>query len=164
MRVTIFLFLFVPSTFICYPLLCQVIENFENSSADLWIQSTDNRWDACSFQPINGKYSLHHIYDNTGPGHDQIALAHNALLLDSSTSTWKFKIRHGYNPSSANNWGVFLVSDKSSLFMHPGADVTGYVLGVNFTGNDDLIKLWKITSGNILTCEYKFQLAGKSWH
>ena len=143
MRITIFFFLLLP-----LPLLSQIIQNFENSSPEMWMQSDYPRWDTSSFKPLNGKYSLRHIYDNAGSGHDQISLEHNTLLLDSATTTWKFKIRHGYNPSSNNNWGVFLVSDKNSSYMHPGADVNGYVIGVNFTGYDDLIKLWKVTSGN----------------
>jgi hypothetical protein len=143
MKIIMFFFLIIS-----FPMAGQIMYDFENSSAGLWMQSDSGRWDTSSFNPVNGNYSLHHIYDNAGAGHDQISLSHHALLLDSATVTWQFKIRHGYNPSSNNNWAVFLVSDKSSSYMYPGADVNGYVLGVNFAGNDDLVKLWKVTSGN----------------
>ncbi len=130
-------------------ILSQVTEDFENSLSETWLQNKDLRWDASAFRPINGKYSLHHIYNNPVAGYDQISLSHNTVLLDSAVTTWKFKIRHGYNPSSGNNWGVFIVSDKNALNMMPGGNISSYVIGVNFTGYDDLIKLWKVSSGNI---------------
>jgi len=142
---TIF-FLLIPAT-----LLSQISQDFENSSPEMWLQNKNLRWGISSFQPINGKYSLHHIYDSPNAGHDQISLSHEALLLDSASTTWQFKIRHGYNPSSNNNWSVFIVSDKNAKNMFPGENINGYVIGVNFTGYDDLIKLWKVSSGNIYT-------------
>jgi hypothetical protein len=144
MKIIVAFFIIIPIS-----LTGQVEQDFEDSSAAKWTQSDYGRWEASSFKPINGKYSLHHIYDNPAAGHDQISIGYNALLLDSANATWRFKIRHGYNPSSNNNWGFFLVADKNSLLMFPGVDINGYVLGVNFTGNDDLVKLWKITSGKI---------------
>ena len=144
--IKIIFFLLMPVT-----LLSQISEDFENSPPEMWLQNKDLRWDTSSFQPINGKYSLHHIYDSPTTGHDQISLSHKALLLDSASTTWQFKIKHGYNPSSNNNWGIFIVSDRNALNMFPGENINGYVLGVNFTGYDDLIKLWKVSSGNIYT-------------
>ncbi|UCH15614.1 MAG: lamin tail domain-containing protein [Bacteroidales bacterium] len=146
MKITVILFLFMPAK-----ILCQISEDFESSSPDIWLQNKHFRWDTSSSQPINGKYSLHHIYENPDSDHDQISLSYNTLLLDSATSTWRFKIRHGYSPSSNNNWGVFIVSDRNALNMYPGKDVNGYVTGVNYQGNDDLIKLWKVSSGEIYT-------------
>jgi len=142
---TIF-FLLMPTT-----LLGQISEDFENSSPEMWLQNKNSRWDTSSFQPINGKFSLHHIYNSPIANHDQISLSHKALLLDSALTTWQFKIKYGYNPSSNNNWGVFIVSDKNAVNMVPGENINGYVIGVNFTGYDDLIKLWKVSSGNIYT-------------
>jgi hypothetical protein len=139
-------FLLMPVT-----LFGQIQEDFENSSPEMWLQNKNLRWDTSSFHPINGKYSLRHIFDSPYAGHDQISLSHKALLLDSASTTWQFKIKHGYNPSSNNNWGVFIVSDKSAQNMFPGEYINGYVIGVNFTGYDDLIKLWKVSSGNIYT-------------
>jgi hypothetical protein len=132
-------------------LLSQISENFENSSPELWLQNKNSRWDTSSFQPINGKYSLHHIYDSPIANHDQISLSHKVLLLDSASTIWQFKIKHGYNPSSNNNWGVFIVSDKNAVHMFPAENINGYVIGANFNGYDDLIKLWKVSSGNIYT-------------
>jgi hypothetical protein len=134
-----------------FTLFGQIHEDFENSLQEMWLQNKNIRWDISSFQPINGKYSLRHLYDNPDAGHDQISLSHKALLLDSASTTWQFKIKHGYNPSSNNNWSVFIVSDKSAQNMFPGEYINGYVIGVNFTGYDDLVKLWKVSSGNIYT-------------
>jgi hypothetical protein len=142
MKVIMALFIIIPVS-----LKGQIEDDFEDSSAARWIQSDYGRWEASAFSPLNGRYSLHHVYDNPDAGHDQVSIGYDALLLDSATAIWRFKIRHGYNTSSNNNWGFFLVSDKNSSLMFPGTNVNGYVLGVNYTGNDDLVKLWKTTSG-----------------
>ncbi len=146
MKIPVIFFLIIPVN-----LLCQISQDFETTSTEAWLQNRQLRWDTSSFQPINGKFSLHHIYDSPDTDHDQISLSYRTLLLDSATSTWQFKIRHGYNPSSNNNWGVFIVSDRNALNMSPGQDINGYVAGVNYQGNDDLIKLWKVSSGEINT-------------
>lgn len=144
MKIPVIFFLLIPLN-----LLSQIFEDFENSLHEMWFQNKNLRWDTSSFNPINGNYSLHHAYNNPDAGQDQISLSHKALLLDSASTAWQFKIKHGYNPSSSNNWGVFIVSDKNALSMIPGENINGYVIGVNFTGYDDLVKLWKVSSGNI---------------
>jgi len=60
---------------------------------------------------------------------------------------WQFQIRHAYNPSSGNNWAVFLFSDKDYSQMQPAGTANGYLIGVNYTGSDDLLKLWKVSNG-----------------
>jgi hypothetical protein len=146
MKFSILFFLLIPLT-----LFAQIHEDFEHSLQEIWLQNKNLRWDTSSYKPLNGKYSLRHIYDNPYAGHDQISFSHKALLLDSATTAWQFKIKHGYNPSSSNSWGVFIVSDKNALYMFPGENISGYVLGVNLTGYDDLVKLWKVSSGSIYT-------------
>ncbi len=128
-------------------LTAQVSFNFEGGSIENWEESEADRWIADSLNAINGSFSLHHIFDNPSSGHDQISVAINDLKPDQGKTTWRFKIRHSYPPSSANNWAVYLFADINAVEMYPSGRANGYVLGVNFTGSDDLIKLWKVSEG-----------------
>ena len=143
MKIAPFIFLLIPQL-----IFSQVTEDFEHSSLDQWLQNENYRWDTSSIEPLSGKYSLHHIFDNSVSSHDQIILPHNQILLDSAITTWQFSLRHGYNPSSGNNWAVFLVSDGGVNEIISGGTINGYALGVNFTGSDDTLRLWKITEGD----------------
>jgi len=143
MKKLIFLLLFLP-TFV----FAQFTEDFESGDISTWTQSNTERWGASDVSPINGNYSLHHIFDNPDSGEDQISIELPAIDLTAQNVTWRFKIRHGYNPSSSNNWSVFILSDDDANQMYPGGNVNGYAVGVNYTGSDDTLRLWKITAGN----------------
>ncbi len=126
----------------------QLNEDFESGTINDWQESTELRWGASADNPIAGNFSLHHIYDNQAADHDQISHPIYTINLDLSTTTWQFKIRHGYTPSGPNHWGIFLISDQYAGQMHPSGSANGYVLGVNYKGTDDCVKLWKISSGS----------------
>ncbi len=128
--------------------IAQLSDDFEDADISDWTQSTAGRWAASDISPIVGTYSLHHIFDNSEAGKDQISIALPTLDMDEDTITWKFKLLHGYNPSSSNNWSVFLTSDAAASEMHPSGSANGYALGVNYTGSTDTLKFWKITSGS----------------
>jgi hypothetical protein len=140
---------FVIFLFLTHQLSGQLKENFENSEISKWHESVTNRWKISSERPISGSYSLHHVYDNDIPDHDQISLLHDPLFLDTAMTTWSFKIRHEYDPSAYNHWAVFLASDKNATGMQPDETCNGYILGVNYTGSDDCIKFWKSVNYNI---------------
>lgn len=123
----------------------QITQDFEDNNLGLWIQSTSNYWGITSTDAISGSLSLKHIFDNSESSHDQIALPLAANYLNGGESTWRFQIKYGYSPSGSNNWAVFLISDKNAQEMHQGGTASGYVLGVNFSGTDDILKLWKKT-------------------
>jgi hypothetical protein len=139
----LFIFLILNIYFKAFP---QLYFDFETNGLEEWTQSISGRWDTSSYMPIDGKYSLHHIFDNPSSGHDQISHSIQNLVF-TDTITWQFRVRHNYSPSSANNWSFFLVSDKSATDMYPSCTVNGYAVGVNYTGLDDCLKLWKIQSG-----------------
>lgn len=130
-------------------LTAQVSFDFEERSMEGWDESEAGRWNLDSLNVINGNYSLHHSFDNPSSGHDQISTAITDLKPDQDTTTWCFSIRHSYSPSSANNWAVYLFADKNADEMYPSGTANGYILGVNFTGSDDLVKLWKISEGKV---------------
>ena len=144
MKKVILLLLFIP-----VPLFCQVTDNFESGNINRWIESITGHWKADSTGSLSGKYSLHHVFDNPDAGNDQVGIPLTDLEPSMGLTKWSFLIRHGYDPSSENNWGVFLISDNEPSYMVPGHPVSGFVIGVNLTGNDDTLRLWKIKNGSL---------------
>lgn len=130
------------------PVNAQVYMDFEDSLLTGWTQNEDSRWEISGNSPLVGNFSLHHAFDNPSSGKDRISYPLLTLNPDSGLTTWSFVIRHGYPPSSANNWGFFLISDKDATEMYPGGDLNGVVVGVNYSGSSDLVSLWKIVNGD----------------
>jgi hypothetical protein len=142
MKKVILFLLFIP-----VPLFCQVTDNFETGTLIKWKESVAGHWKADTSGALSGKYSLHHVYDNSLAGNDQIGIPIINLEPSMGLTKWSFKLRHGYDPSSSNNWGVFLISDNQPSQMFPGGNVNGYAIGVNLTGYDDTLRLWKVKNG-----------------
>jgi hypothetical protein len=142
MKKVILFLLFVPVS-----LSGQMIENFETGTLNKWVESSAGRWKADTAGALSGRYSLHHVFDNPDSGNDQTGVPVTNLEPSMGTVKWSFKIRHGYDPSSSNNWGVFLISDNIPAAMAPGGPVNGYVIGVNLTGYDDSLRLMKVKNG-----------------
>jgi len=145
MRKIVLLFMMIPG------MLCaQVIhEDFESGLTEDWLQSPENRWETDSLQSLSGIFSLHHSFDNYESGCDRIGISINGLQPSASETTWRFKIKHSYNPSSSNNWSFFLMSDEPPSGMIAGGSVSGFALGVNLSGYNDTVCLWKIVNGNV---------------
>jgi hypothetical protein len=129
----------------------QIVENFETGSANNWVQSTPGRWKADTIAALSGKYSLHHVFDNPDAGTDRIGIPVKSLHPSEGLTRWSFLIKHGYDPSSLNNWSVFLVSDSEPAVMSPDGGTNGFAFGVNLTGSDDTLRLWKIKGNNLTT-------------
>ncbi len=121
--------------------------DFEEKGTEGWISSSLFSWDTSAVGALSGRFSLMHVYDNPDPGHDQISICIDSLNVEAGNAEWQFKIRYGYDPSPVNNWAVFIVSDGDATEMHPGGYASGYAIGVNYHGSDDLLKLWKIGNG-----------------
>ncbi len=113
-----------------------------------WIQSTPGRWEISAENPLAGSFSLHHSYNNPVSGHDGISLPIPGLQLNGNQTAWRFKIKHSYPPSAANNWAVFLISNREASDMVPQGTADGYIIGVNYSGSDDHVKLWKSKAGS----------------
>ncbi|MCX6322023.1 MAG: lamin tail domain-containing protein [Bacteroidia bacterium] len=128
----------------------QIIENFESGNINNWAQNIDGRWKADSSGSISGRFSLHHVFDNPDAGTDRIGIPIKNLHPSQGLVRWTFLIRHGYDPSSSNNWSVFLLSDTEPATMSAEGGTNGFALGVNLTGFDDTLRLWKV-KGNVLT-------------
>ena len=125
----------------------QIAENFESGIPQNWIQQTDLHWEADTITAISGSFSLHHVYDSPESGSDQIATSIKDLFPSEGLTRWSFLVRHGYDPSSSNNWCVFLMSDNGPPEMMPGGSCYGFAVGVNLTGYDDTLRLWKLKNG-----------------
>jgi len=128
----------------------QIVENFEQGNLNNWVQSTGGRWNADSTAAISGKYSLHHSFDNPDAGSDRIGLQIKNLHPEQGVARWSFVVRHGYDPSSSNNWAVFLLSDKEPATLSSEGGTDGFAIGVNVSGSDDSLRLIKV-KGSILT-------------
>ena len=138
----------------------QVVENFETGSLNNWTQSTGERWKADTSGSISGRFSLHHIFDNSDAGTDQAGFPLKKLHPSEGTVKWSFTLRHGYDPSSSNNWSVFLMSDSDPSLFFPDGNSRGYAIGVNPAGYDDSLRLWKIKGNDItvvVTCPVNWQ-------
>jgi hypothetical protein len=128
----------------------QIVENFESESIINWVQSPENRWKADTTASLSGKFSLHHIFDNPDAGTDRIGIRVKSLHPSEGVTRWSFLVRYGYDPSSLNNWSVFLMSDKGPESMSQEGGTNGFAIGVNLTGSDDTLRLWKVR-GNLVT-------------
>ena len=131
------------------PVICsgQIQIDFENHGIREWTTSRLSSWDTSSLEPISGMVSLKHIFDNPEAGHDQVSFCVDSLHPEAGMTEWQFRIRHGYDPSSSNNWSIFLAADADARQMFPGGSVSGLAIGVNYQGSDDLLKLWEIDNG-----------------
>ncbi|MBN1388529.1 MAG: lamin tail domain-containing protein [Bacteroidales bacterium] len=144
MRKIILLVMMIPGM-----VYAQVIsEDFESGLPKNWIQSPAGRWETDSLHNISGIFSLHHSFDNPESGCDRIGTMIDGLQPSACETTWGLKVKHSYNPSSSNNWSFFLMSDEPPSGMVTGGTVSGYALGVNLSGYNDTLSLWKIVNGD----------------
>ncbi|MCG8412404.1 MAG: lamin tail domain-containing protein [Bacteroidales bacterium] len=148
--------------FLLFPFMinAQISYNFEDGNISSWTQSLPNKWSITSKNPLKGLMSLQHTYNNPKAGRDQISIPLSLSDFTACNITWRFIIKHAYNPSSANNWGVFLANDSDAQQMHPSGISNGFVIGVNYKGSDDTLKIWKVKNGTekiILTTKINWQ-------
>jgi hypothetical protein len=125
----------------------QIVENFEAGNLNNWTQYPSDRWETDSVSPVSGLFSLHHSFDNSEAGADRVGLEINNLCMSEGFTRWAFQVKYNYDPSASNNWGVFLVSESEPSAMSPEETTGAFIVGVNQTGYDDTLRLWKIRSG-----------------
>jgi len=142
MRASVLLIL----TLLAKPIVGQQVVgyNFETGDLSGWIQKPENRWAISTSSPLSGSASLRHSFDNSVAYTDTIYRALPNWDIEKGDVTWRFLIRHGYDPSASNSWWFYLMTDSSIA----SASQSGYAIGVNLTGSDDLLKLWRIDNGN----------------
>jgi hypothetical protein len=154
MKKVILLLIFLP-----YQTTAQIFENFESGSFQNWVSDKPEHWAADNSGSIDGAYSLHHSFDNPDNGTDRIGISLGPIHQNEGDTKWEFTLRHGYDPSSSNNWAAFLTTDvQPGSFAFSG--ISGYAIGVNITGSDDSLRLIKIkgsSSVTVLTCKLNWQ-------
>lgn len=114
-----------------------------------WKQVPGQRWCCDTVLPIVGKSSMHHSYDNSQEGCDYLVFRHDPLNIQDSF-VFSFRIRHGFLPSSQNNWQLALgatLDDGSGPEGGEAQILRAIVLGVNYSGSDDLVKIWLVDQG-----------------
>ncbi len=129
----------------------QIVENFEPGNINNWVQSIDSHWKADTSGSISGRFSLHHVFDNPDAGTDQAGIRIDSLHPSEGLTTWSFTIRYGYDPSSSNNWSVFLMSDTDPSVIFNEGNTSGFAIGVNLTGYDDTLRLLKVRGSEVTT-------------
>ncbi len=127
----------------------QICFDFEEQDLGLWVQYPANCWDTSSRDALDGNFSLHHVLDNQGSGKDRISVPIFTLDATAGLMQWHFYLRHAYPPSSANNWSIFLMASQPAFEMRPKGNIQAFVLGVNFVGSDDRLKLWYLDHGKV---------------
>jgi hypothetical protein len=138
----------------------ELLFDFEESELNGWEESSYGHWQIDTLNAMNGKGSLHHNFDTTASSSDIISYRHEQVCLDSSITEWQFSVRYDYSPSSGNNWAVWLTSTMGAKEMQASGSSSGYVLGVNYTSSDDLVKIWRQDGGNktvILSTPFNWQ-------
>jgi hypothetical protein len=138
----------------------QIVDDFESGIILNWIQGVEGHWKADTLQSISGNFSLHHVFDNSSGGSGCIGLPLTDLHPAEGTTRWTFQIRHGCDPSASNNWAVWIMSDHDPVSFADGTSVNGFAAGVNLTGYDDTLRLWKISKSSvseIVTCPINWQ-------
>ena len=109
MKKVILLLLLMPC-----PVFGQIVQNFEQDSINSWVAGAEGRWKADTAGSLSGRFSLHHVFDNPDAGTDCIGLPLNGFYPYEGSVKWTFLVKHGYDPSSSNNWSVLVMSDSGS--------------------------------------------------
>nr|WP_320118040.1 lamin tail domain-containing protein [uncultured Marinifilum sp.] len=114
-----------------------VNHNFETSNLDNWQNTSD--WAISTYEPINDNYSLKHNLTNQS-GSSFITGKMLNYKPEIGTLQWTFIIRNGdWDPSSGNSFAFHLFMDNYD----PNKADIKYSVGVNLSGSNDLLSLWK---------------------
>jgi hypothetical protein len=127
-----------------------VTYDFEAGDLSAWSQFPANRWEISTSNPLGGSRSLKHITYSPVSGPTYVDAISTPLPIWNGTEgsiKWRFKLRHRVNPSASNHWAVFLSSNNSADDMISSSSLNGYAVGVNLTGSDDILRLYRITNG-----------------
>lgn len=122
----------------------QVLYDFESGGIDGWVQVPANQWQVSNVSPLAGAHSLRQLRSDNVASTDFIHTALPLWNIANGNVTWRMLVKHTYNPSGTNCWWVCLMGDSN---LAEGNGGNGYVLGVNYGGSDDILKIWKVVNG-----------------
>jgi len=112
-------------------------DDFEDGNLTGWNLNDPGHWDNSTSSPITGLRSLqHHDIDMAS---ESLIYANTSFdLTTTKTTTWRCNLKNGnWGPSGDNRFWVYLTGTND-----------GYAVGVNLTGTDDRLKLWRIADGS----------------
>ena len=85
-----------------------------------WVQSPDGTMDKLTLQIVFQEYfRCTIIMIIPMPELIMIGIPVANLHMSEGLTSWSFLIRYGYDPSSSNNWALFLMSDSEPAEMSP---------------------------------------------
>lgn len=114
-----------------------ITDKFESQDLSDWENSND--WAISSYLPIEGVNSLKHNLTNAS-GESCIVKAVPEIKPGAESIYWEFIIKNSdWDPSSSNNFVFHLLMDSNK----PELADNLYSVGVNLTGSDDKLALWK---------------------
>jgi len=119
--------------------LTRSTDDFESGTLSNW-NNTSN-WSSSNSVPVSGTYSLR-LNAPAAQTTSYIYTQPTSYNLSNGDTTWRFNIKTNYAPSTNNRAFYYLTSNQTTL-----TSASGYVVGFNFVGSDDLIKLCKSASG-----------------
>ncbi|MFM9986845.1 MAG: hypothetical protein ACKVOK_16515, partial [Flavobacteriales bacterium] len=122
-------------------------DNFESGNLTNWT-TTGTSWSANTTGPITGTYSARHSLQGAA-GTSSIAYPFDDASLPGVATTWRFQVKYVNDPSSNNNWQVFLSSSEANLY---SATNDGYALVIDQSslpsaGTTDYIRLYRVDNG-----------------
>jgi spore germination protein YaaH len=117
-------------------------DGFEDGDLAGWTQDGAGNWTNSTTTPITGNRSLKHNLSSVAT--TNYVYAQPSYNLAADTTTWRFKLKNGWDPSGSSRFHIFLAASDSNF---AGSAVDGYVVGVNLTGTDDLLNLCRIENG-----------------
>jgi len=114
-------------------------DDFENNSVSGWKQTAD--WEVSAIEKISGTTSLKHSLKAIN---GNSAIFHSAgSEFSSSDIEWSFKLKNGnWDPSSSNRFWFYLSADTILPEI-----INGWAVGVNTSGSNDLLEIWRIRNG-----------------
>jgi hypothetical protein len=137
---TLFLLVIWPAA-----LMAQFFDNFESDSLSGWLQHPAGRWAIVNNMPLSGNASLKHSYPNTAATTDIVYRELTGVVPSESSCTWRFILRHGFNSSGNNKWGVMLMANAPANEWRSGGAYQGYVIGINMgSSTGDTLSLYAV--------------------
>ncbi len=121
-----------------------ITDDFENNNLSNW--SNINDWVTSNSAPLNGTYSLKNNISGSA-GSSYIYAQPEGINLNAGNTVWQFNIRPGFDPSTNNKAWFYLTANATNLT--GSSTIDGYVVGVNYSGSDDYLKIWKVTNNAV---------------